>query len=220
MSDLITLESLDVDGAIRETAEATPEATRADFLKKAALGGGVLIGGGAVLSGFPAVAAAGRPSRRQDVAILNFALTLEFLEAEFYKEALTDAGLTGDVLSTTQIVSAHENTHVKTLKAVLGAKAVKKPQFDFKNTTKDPAVFLTTAVVLEDTGVAAYSGQAPRILQRAVLRSAAAILAVEARHASRFRALNGQNFAPKAFDPAKSMTQILRAVNKTGFIQS
>ncbi len=220
MSDLITLESLDVDGAIRENAEAVPEATRSDFLKKAALGGGVLIGGSAVLSGFPAIAAAGRPSKRQDVAILNFALTLEFLEAEFYKEALRDANLSGDVLSTTKIVSAHENTHVKTLKSVLGAKAVKKPRFNFRNTTKDQAVFLDTAVVLEDTGVAAYSGQAPRVLQKNVLRAAASILAVEARHASRFRSLNGQNFAPKAFDPAKTKRQILRAVAQTKFIQS
>ncbi len=218
MSNLITLESLDVDGAIRENAEAVPEATRADFLKKAALGGGVLIGGGAVLSGFPALATAA-PSKKQDIAILNFALTLEFLEAEFYIEALRDAGLEGDVLQTTKIVTAHEKTHVKTLKQVLGSKAVKKPRFDFRNTTQDPAVFLDTAVKLEDTGVAAYSGQAPRIFQSAVLKAAASILAIEARHASRFRSLNGQNFAPNAFDPAKSMPAILRAVKKTRFIK-
>ena len=219
MSNLITLESLDVDGAIRESAEGVPEATRADFLKKAALGGGALIGGGALLTGFPAIATAGRPSKNQDVAILNFALTLEFLEAEFYIEALRDAGLTGDVLQTTRIVTAHERTHVKTLKRTLGGRAIKKPRFDFRNTTQDPNVFLDTAVVLEDTGVAAYSGQAARVFQPAVLKVAASILAVEARHASRFRSLNGQNFAPDAFDPRKSMSAVLKAVKKTRFIK-
>ena len=220
MSDLITLESLDADGAIRETAAAVDGDTRADFMKKAAVGGGALIGGGVLLSGFPGIAMGARPSKKQDVAILNFALTLEYLEAAFYNQAVKNNILTGEVLATTKIVQAHENTHVKTLKGVLKGAAVKKPRFDFKNTVTDPDVFLDTAVVLEDTGVAAYSGQAPRVKQRAVLAAAASILAVEARHASRFRALNGQNFAPKAFDPAKSMRQILRAVNKTGFIKS
>ena len=219
MSDLITLESLDVDGAIREAGDAVDGNTRADFMKKAALGGGALIGGSALLTGFPALATA-KPSKKQDVAILNFALTLEYLEAAFYNQAVKNNILTGEVLATTKIVQAHENTHVKTLKSVLKGAAVKKPKFDFKNTVTDPDVFLDTAVVLEDTGVAAYSGQAPRVKQAAVLAAAASILAVEARHASRFRALNGQNFAPKAFDPAKSMKQILKAVNKTGFIKS
>ena len=219
MSDLITLESLDVDGAIRETDAAIDGDTRAGFMKKAALGGGALIGGGVLLSGFPSIAL-GRPSKKQDVAILNYALTLEYLEAAFYNEAVKNGNLTGGVLSTTKIVQAHENTHVKTLKQVLGSAAVKKPKFDFKNTTTDPDVFLDTAVVLEDTGVSAYAGQGPRILQKAVIVAALSIHSVEARHAAAFRSLNGQNFAPKAFDKAASMKKVLKAVKDTGFIQS
>ena len=153
-----------------------------------------------LLSGFPGIANAARPSKKQDVAILNYALTLEYLEAAFYKEALAKGALSGDVLATTRIVSAHETTHVKTLKKVLGRKAVKKPKFDFKNTTGDQATFLKTAVVLEDTGVAAYAGQGPRILQKPVVVAALSIHSVEARHAAQFRSLNNQNFAPKAFD--------------------
>ena len=224
MSDKITvealnLETLDADGAIRETEAAIDGDTRADLFRKGAVGGAALIGGSVLLGGFPGIANAARPSKKQDIAILNFALTLEYLEANFYKEALAKGALNGDVLATTRIVSAHENTHVRTLKKVLGRKAVKKPQFDFKNTTGDQATFLKTAVVLEDTGVTAYAGQGPRILQKPIVKAALSILTVEARHAAQFRDLNNQNFAPKAFDSAKSMSQVLRAVGKTGFIK-
>jgi hypothetical protein len=225
MSDKITVEALDIetldtDGAIRETDSAIDGDTRADLFRKGAVGGAALVGGGVLLSGFPGIANAARPSKKQDVAILNYALTLEYLEANFYKEAIAKGALSGDVLAATRIVSAHENTHVRTLKKLLGRKAVKKPTFDFKNTTGDQATFLKTAVVLEDTGVAAYAGQGPRILQKPVVVAALSIHSVEARHAAHFRSLNNQNFAPKAFDGAKSMRQVLRAVNKTGFIKS
>ncbi len=220
MSDLITLESVDVDGAIREAEADVANDTRADFFRKAALGGGAMIGGGVLLSGFPSIAAAGKPSKNQDIKILNYAYTLELLEAAFYNEALKNGALTGEVLATTKIVAKHENTHVETLRTVLGKDARKIPKFDFKNTTSDPDVFLDTAVVLEDTGVKAYSGQATRIKQRAIIKAAVSILTVEARHAAQYRQLNGQNFAPRAFDEAKSMKTILKAVGQTGFIKS
>jgi rubrerythrin len=225
MSDTITveafdLETLDVDGAIREAEAEVSNDTRADFFRKAAVGGGAMIGGGVLLSGFPAVAAAGKPSRRQDKQILNYALLLELLEAAFYNRAVRNNILTGEVLATTKIVQAHENTHVKTLRALLGKDARKVPKFDFGTTVQDPNAFLKTAVVLEDTGVKAYSGQATRIFARSVVKAAVSILTVEARHAAQFRQLNGQNFAPRAFDEAKPMKTILRAVGKTGFIKS
>jgi hypothetical protein len=215
MSDLITLEVVDVDGAIREAAGEAGD-TRMDFFKKAAVGGGSLLAGGVLMSGLPAIASAGtRRSKKNDVAILKFALTLEYLEAAFYAEAVKSGALSGDVLAAAKIVQKHENTHVKTLRSLV---TVKKPKFDFKGTTEDQGKFLATAQVLEDTGVKAYSGQAPNILQRAVLEAATSILTVEARHASHFRTLNGNNFAPKAFDSAASKKSILKAVGATGFI--
>jgi len=168
------------------------------------------MGGGLLLGGFPEFALAGKPSKKQDVAILNFALTLEYLESEFYKEALAKAGLTGDTLSVTKIVSAHENIHVKFLKKQLGKSAIKKPKFKFGKTVTNQTDYLKTAVLLEDTGVKAYSGQAPRILQKKVLKAAVSILTVEARHASRFRTLNKQNFAPATFDKPASMKTVLK----------
>jgi len=217
MSDLITLEVVDVDGAIREAADDAGD-TRMDFFKKAAVGGGSLLAGGVLMGGMPAIAAASRPSKKNDVAILQFALTLEYLEAAFYNEAVKNGALTGEVLEAAKIVQKHENTHVKTLKKLLGSASIKSPKFDFGDTTTDPALFLATAQALEDTGVKAYSGQAGNILQKPVLAAAASILTVEARHASRFRTLNGANFAPAAFDKPLSKAAVLKAVKKTGFI--
>jgi len=209
MSDLIKLDTVDTDGAIREAEEAVAGDTRADLFRKAALTGGAVVGGGLLLGGFPDFALAGRPSKKQDVNILNFALTLEYLESEFYKEALAKANLQGDLKTTTDIVTKHENAHVRFLKLQLGSARKPKPKFNFMGTTSDAAKFLDTAVLLEDTGVTAYSGQAPRILQKKVLKAATSILTVEARHASRFRSLRGRNFAPRTFDKPASAKQVL-----------
>ena len=95
MSQLITLEALDQDGAIRETAEAAG-ATRADFIKRGGMAGAGFLAGGVLFSGFvsPAEAAisTSRRSKKNDVKIANYALTLEYLEAEFYKQANASGG--------------------------------------------------------------------------------------------------------------------------------
>ena len=83
-----------------------------------------------------------------------------------------------------RVVGAHERAHVKGLKAVLGSKAVRSPRFNFRGTTEAAGDFAATAQVLEDTGVAAYKGQAPRIQANAILEAALAIHTVEARHAA------------------------------------
>jgi hypothetical protein len=217
MSEL-NLSALDVDGALGETQAAVEGDSRADFFRRAAIGGAGLVGGGMLL-GLPALAL-GSPSKAQDVKILNYALTLEYLEASFYNEAIAKGALRGDVLAAAKVVAAHENAHVKYLRNALGSAAVRKPRFDFHGTTGDQGKFLATATVLEDTGVKAYSGQATRILQPAVIKAAVSILTVEARHASRFRTLAGKSFAPRAFDQSATMKQILAAVGATGFIKS
>lgn len=209
MPDLIQLDLVDADGAIRETADAAAGDTRADFMRKAALGGGALLGGSVLLSGFPALADAKR-SKKQDVKILNYALTLEYLENEFYKEALAKAGLSGDALRAAQVIQSHEEAHVEFLKTALGKAAVKKPKFDFGTATANQANFLATAVVLEDTGVSAYAGQGPRLKQAPVVKAALSIHSVEARHAAFVRELAGKSFAPKAFDKPASMQKVLK----------
>jgi len=118
------------------------------------------------------------------------------------------------------VVGEHERAHVAALQDMLGSAAVAKPSFDFKGTTEDMAAFQETAQLLEDTGVAAYAGQAPRIATVAILNAALGIHSVEARHASWIRHINGNPPAPNAFDEAQSMDAILSAVTGTGFITS
>src|SRR5262249_54839706 len=125
---------------------------------------------------------------------------------------------TGKVRTFAQVVKSHEVAHVHALKSTLGSAAVKQPKFNFQGTTENQAKFRATAEVLEDTGVAAYLGQVGNIKSKAVLAAAGSILPIEARHAGWIRDINNTLGAPNAFESGKSMSQILAAVKKTGFI--
>ncbi len=216
MSGLPRLEELDIDGAVREAADKVDGDTRASFLKKAGVGAGAMLGSGAFLGALPSIASAGVASG--DIEILNFALTLEYLEAAFYLEAVKKGRFSGKVGKFASIVSQHENAHVAFLKGALGNAAVAKPKFNFKGTTTNKAKFMATAQVLEDTGVAAYLGQVGNIQSKKILAAAGSILPIEARHAGWIRDLNNASGAPKAFEGGKTKSQILAAVKATGFI--
>jgi rubrerythrin len=242
MSSTMKLEEIDVDGAIRETAHEAGEAlesegdTRLEFLKKAGLAGGAVVGGGAMLGTLGAGTAAAakgnkldRPPKsfgKGDTGILNYALTLEYLEAEFYKEAnRNNKGvpfITGpNVQDFLDVVVRDEKAHVKALKDVLGRKAVKKPKFDFGTTTSNQDEFIATSFALENTGVGAYSGQAFNIKKGKVLAAALSIVTIEARHAGLIgQILDGSDgVAPDGpFDKAVGAKKTLKAVEKTGFI--
>ena len=216
MSVLPSLEELDQDGAIREYAEKVDGDTRESFLRKAGIGTGALLGGGAFLGALPAVA--GAATAKSDVAILNFALTLEYLEAAFYNQSVASGAIKGDLANFARVARAHENAHVAFLRNALGTAAVKQPKFNFKGTTSNQAQFAATAQVLEDTGVAAYLGQAGNIKSKKILGAAGSILAVEARHAGWIRQINGVSGAPRSFEGPRTKAQILAAVKGTGFI--
>ena len=218
MSDL-TLAEIDRDGALQEAVEEV-NGTRADFLRKTALGGGAILGGGALMGALPSVALGAPP--RSDIAILNFALTLEYLEAAFYTEAVQKGRLSGEAAKFAAVVGNHERAHVAFLKKALGRSAVKRPRFNFRDTTADEGKFLATATVLEDTGVMAYAGQGPLLKTKTIVAAALSIHSVEARHAAWVRDIRGNGGAPspapRAFDQAKTKRQILAAVKATGFI--
>ena len=216
----LSVEEVDRDGAIREAADAIGGDTRKSFLRK-----GALIGGGLVAGAVPiAVATSQGGPPKSDVEILNFALTLEYLEAAFYQEANASGALNGELATFSSVVGAHENAHVAALQKALGSAATKKPTFDFKGTTSDKKKFAGTAQTLEDTGVSAYQGQAGRIKTPAILLAAGSILPIEARHAAWIRDINGRGDAPSpartAFSKPLSMDAVLAAVKDTGFIKS
>ncbi len=136
----------------------------------------------------------------QIVDVLNFALTLEELEAEFYTLGNKAKNLIkkGDekVFGTLQ---DHEQAHVKLLRSVLGNKAVAKPQFDFTAGGTFPDVFsnyqtfLALSQAFEDTGVRAYKGQATNLMANGqILQTALQIHSVEARHAAMVRRIRGE----------------------------
>jgi hypothetical protein len=214
----LSIEAVDVDGAIRETADAAAGDTRAGFMVKAALGAGGMIGGGAVLAALPGVASA---TSANDVAILNFALTLEYLERDFYAAAIA-LGSVGKGAEREFALTAHrhESEHVAALQKALGSAAIKSPTFDFGQAT-GPDLFKKTAIALEDTGVRAYKGQAPLIQSTAVLKAALSIHSVEANHAAWIRFIAGENPTyTGAFELPLTKAQVLTIVGATGFIQS
>jgi len=92
----------------------------------------------------------------------------------------------------------------------LGGKPAKKPTASFPKGGQK--AFLKLAQTLEDTGVSAYNGAAPKIQSKEVLAAAGAIVQVEARHAASIRLLNGEDPAPVAFDQTMKKPQVLRAV--------
>jgi hypothetical protein len=207
----LALEDLDRDGAIREAVDHLPRSSRRGFLKVAAGGiaGAVALGRA---SGAHATLAKG------DVAILNYALTLEYLQDAFYTEAERKGALAGPAARLTRVVGAVERAHVRALRDVLGSKAVERPFFDFRGVTESPPSFIRTAVAFEDLGTAAYKGQAHMIESPQVLAAAVGIHSVEARHAAWIRYIAGARPAADAFDQDKSKPETLRLVRATRFV--
>ncbi len=213
--DIPSFAELDRDGAVEEAA-AKAGVTRSQFLRRTAF-----VGGGLIVGGLPVAFA--NAQGKGDIDILNYALTLEYLEAAFYKEAVDGGALSGQYARFAKIVAEHEQAHVDALKKALGSKAVKEPSFDFKGTTGSESTFGATAMTLEDTGVKAYQGQATNIKSKAVLKAAISIHPVEARHAAWIASILSKGSgspspAPEAFNPSADMATILAAVQGTGFI--
>jgi Ferritin-like domain len=207
----LTLEQLDRDGAIQEAVERVSGDTRATFLGKAVVGGAALLG---------ALAAPGsaEATAKSDLAILNYALTLEYLQSSFYTEAERLGAIKGKLAPIPPELGAVERAHVTAIKAALGRAAVKRPAFNFHGVTENNSKFLRTAVAFEDLGAAAYKAQAARIKSPALLAAAVSIHSVEARHAAWMRFLAGAVPAASAFDDGKPISEVRSIVASTHFI--
>ncbi len=155
-----------------------------------------------------------------DVDILNFALGLEYLEADFYARIVqahqNRAYLTPRVYEAAQKLAADEASHVEAILDILGragATPVAKPQFQFPdNVFYSQLAFLDLAATFEVTGTSAYLGAAPKVKSSDALKFAASVYGIEARHTSLIRMLDGKLFSPSALEMPLSMEEVMKRV--------
>ena len=200
-----------------EVGERINASWRAAFAKYGEL---VMIGSAPTLlaiASTEAFAAEGLP--QQVVDVLNYALSLEYFEATFYKMANGTEGLIpAKYQGLFREIGQHESAHVALLSGVLGSAAVKAPKFDFTAGGKYPDVFSnfqtfsTLSSTIEDTGVAAFKGQLGNLAGTTVLPTALQIHSVEARHAGSVRVLVGKPGSDGAFDKPMTKSEVMEAV--------
>jgi hypothetical protein len=154
-----------------------------------------------------------------EVEVLNYALTLEHLEATFYREAMarfTDQdfvalGFQPSVREKLMAIAEHEASHVTTLTQVIssmGGEPVGEAAYDFGYATLQE--FLMTAAVIENLGVGAYTGAAQYLIENDDLLTAAlTIHGVEARHAAYLNVVTGGNPFPESFDAPVAPEDVL-----------
>lgn len=166
-----------------------------------------------------------------DLTLLNFALSLENLEAAFYTQGLAQFSSTdfnnstfiqnfgsvisGDVYAYLSLIRNHETQHVRSLQALitsLNGTPIKPCTYNFGYKTADD--FITVAALLENTGVMAYDGAMSQISSASLKTQAATIATVEARHASYLSLLTGNSPFPASFDTPATSTAILAAAAK------
>jgi len=155
-----------------------------------------------------------------DVAILNYALTLEYLEADFYNRVVeadtARSFLRGRTKDIARVLARDENTHVEVVTQAiqnLGGTPVAKPTFQFPSEAFiSPIAFLQTSAQLEETGVSAYLGQGANVARLDVLNFAASIYGNEARHTGMIRYLLGDVFAPRDLELPLPMGTVLERV--------
>jgi hypothetical protein len=149
-----------------------------------------------------------------DVGILNYALTLEYLETAFYADVVKSGLFKGADLETIRKFGQEEAEHVKALTAAVkgaGAKPAPKPKTEFP--LENAKSVLELAATVENLGAAAYLGQAANIKSPEVLASALAIHSVEGRHAAALNTLLGESITPDgAFAKPADVKTVLKAV--------
>ena len=185
--------------------------TRSSFILRGTLAAGAIYG--TTMVG-PFVSQALAEGGGGDAEILNFALTLEYLESAFYNEKGKEVGLTGTAKSYAKMFGEQEAEHVAALTSAiksLGGTPVKKPQFVFP--VSNEKTFLALASVLENTGVGAYNGAAPSLSSKEVLATAGSIVQIEGRHAAAIDLLINRSPTPNGgFDVPLTKAEVLAKI--------
>lgn len=216
---------------IEESTTASLASTRRELLGDA----GKIAAAGAIALGFDQagvqVAAGADGEEVSDVDVLNFALSLELLETEFYtrgferfdqrdfQKARFMRGfgfrmrrrVRDDVLQ----ILENEQTHAEVLRDVIerrGGEPVEKREYEFP--LADPTEFIATARDIENTGVTAYNGAISLIDDTELQTQAATIATVEARHGAYLKLLTDQVPHPEAFDGTRTMDEVLDIVDQ------
>ncbi|CAN5316466.1 ferritin-like domain-containing protein [soil metagenome] len=151
-----------------------------------------------------------------DTEILQFALLLELLEAEFYTLAVDSGVLSGKVLEVSTNVRDHELDHVAFLQTTLSANSFDQDDvvFDFSGAFKNQNKFLDAAEAFEQTGVGAYLGALPLISDPVIAEAASTIFTIEARHTAAFRAMNHRHDpVPAAFETPLTPSQVVSRIS-------
>ncbi|HEV7882551.1 MAG TPA: ferritin-like domain-containing protein [Solirubrobacteraceae bacterium] len=189
--------------------------TREAFLLRSTLAAGAAYGALSA-TGLVARALGQDGGGGDDVDVVNYALTLEYLEAAFYTAAVRRVGgLSSDELRLARTLRDNETAHVDALTATvtsLGGTPAARPTFDFGTAFADRDAFLKTANALEDTGVSAYNGAAATIESRRIVQALAGIVQVEARHAALVRLARDKPAAPLSFDKESKIEEVLASV--------
>lgn len=148
-----------------------------------------------------------------DLAIANYALTLEHVEAAFYEKAVASGVLSGSTQDLFKRFGEQEKAHVQALTELIrgaGGTPVEAPVTKF--TFEDSATVLDLAATFEDLGANAYLGQAAKIQDPGILAAALSIHTVEARHAAALIEITGKPAAPLAFAEPADAGKVLAAV--------
>ncbi len=191
------------------------DTNRRSFLKYAGLVGvGASFVAGGILNA--PYAAAAPAVAKGDLDILNYALTLEYLESDFYAMGLAKGLLSGRELELVTPIGDHEKQHVAAVSSTiksLGGTPVDKPKITYPAGIFDSkSKFLETASMFEELGVKAYHGQVPLIKSGDVLGAAASIAGVESRHAAVIAQMIGGNPFPRPIEAHVNMATVLAAV--------
>ena len=156
-----------------------------------------------------------------DIDIVNFALTMERLEAAFYAQVLTAhqtrAYLSPRALELTQKIAAAEASHVAALEAVLTGAGQALPAavtYQFPDQVfVSPVTFAWFGYTLEEIGIGAYLGAVGSIESDAIRQAAASIYGSEAQHAALLRSLAGFDYAPRYYEAPLSVEQVTQLIS-------